>query len=600
MRGLWIAFLSLSLLFASSATAEPAKTMAEVEAQIASLAAKHGASNVLVVFDIDDTLLKGTVDLGGNAWWDWQYDLLKHPTPDRIAPTLSDLIDIQYQLYAVGRMAPVEDVSPEIVKRLKAKGHSVFALTARGPLAHSVTVRELERAGYVFDTAPHCGGLFCAGRGILSREQLRLAATQAGVTLPEERLDRVNYSDGVLTASGQDKGLILRTFLASLEHGPFEAIVLVDDGEKNVKAVTAAFQGDPRIHGIHYTYMAENGADFLHNRSRQEQTREAWSELRANLCNTFGTSCGRTLRVASWNLANLYHVSGEDLPGRPGTKREDEDYARLQMFARRLEADIVALQEVNSVAAIQRVFPAEAWQAILSPQKEYEEAHAGEAGAISDGIYTGFAVRNGIEVVSVEGLPSLGVPHTENGETRPTRWGLEIVVKHEGKTLRFISVHLKSRCGPGDLDDDNNPATPFANPLNPHCTTLAAQLPKLDEIVDVREAGDDPFFVLGDFNRPFDVSGRYDHLWKGIDDRQPQGARLWRYPFNRSAKCWQGTPFYFFAPIDFIVADDRANALVVPRSQEWIVFDDSLEKIGPKKLSDHCPLYVDLRWSPTP
>lgn len=107
-----------------------------------------------------------------------------------------------------------------------------------------------------------------------------------------------------------------------------------------------------------------------------------------------GTDCGRKLRIASWNLANLYHLSGHDLPGREGTQRSDEDYDHLQRFARLLDADLVALQEVNSIAAIRRVFPEEKWQAFISDRKRDDD----ETGRATDGIYTGFVVRNGIEV----------------------------------------------------------------------------------------------------------------------------------------------------------------------------------------------------------
>jgi endonuclease/exonuclease/phosphatase family metal-dependent hydrolase len=402
----------------------------------------------------------------------------------------------------------------------------------------------------------------------------------------------VIYSDGVFMASGQNKGDMLKVFLANVKTVPPAAIVFVDDSEKNVKDLEASYKDDARLHVIHYTRMDADVNDFRTNRGRLQKAADEWTELRGTLCRSFGNFCRRKLRVASWNLENLYHATGEDLPGRPGTARSDQDYSDLQRFGRELEADVVALQEVNSIEAIRRVFPEPQWQAFISGKKQQDIDTKQE----TDGIYTGFVVRSGVKVLGTADLPALGVGHTEGGVTRPARWGLELTVERDGKRLRFISVHLKSSCSHGILDNDNNPDNGFDNPLSAHCTTLAMQIPILDAIVDEREAGADPFFVLGDFNRAFDVDGPRDTLWDRVDDGKPEGARLWRYPFNKGAECWRGTFKYHFAPIDFIVADNRANELVVPRSQGWVTYDETLAA-RPHKISDHCPVYVDLNWN---
>ncbi len=58
-----------------------------------------------------------------------------------------------------------------------------------------------------------------------------------------------------------------------------------------------------------------------------------------------------TLTVASWNIANL---------GAPGTElrgydRTDEDYHRIGEIIAELDADVIAFQEIGSVAALQAV-----------------------------------------------------------------------------------------------------------------------------------------------------------------------------------------------------------------------------------------------------
>ena len=91
----------------------------------------------------------------------------------------------------------------------------------------------------------------------------------------------------------------------------------------------------------------------------------------------------------------------------------------------------------------------------------------------SDRIYTGFAVRRGVfDAVSKRDVPSLGVIHAPDG--RPVRWGTEILVEKDGQLLRLLSVHLKSGCHGGSLE----------NPTDPDCVTLAAQRAPLEAWID--------------------------------------------------------------------------------------------------------------------
>ena len=59
------------------------------------------------------------------------------------------------------------------------------------------------------------------------------------------------------------------------------------------------------------------------------------------------------LRIASWNLEHLKDSDGEGCVGRTGA-----DYAAIAGRLAELDADIVALQEVENAAAAYRVFAA--------------------------------------------------------------------------------------------------------------------------------------------------------------------------------------------------------------------------------------------------
>lgn len=299
---------------------------------------------------------------------------------------------------------------------------------------------------------------------------------------------------------------------------------------------------------------------------------------------------GARVRLATWNIADLHGVTGEPLPDRSrAPARTEEDFARLRRYALALDADIVAFQEVNAPEAARRVFPADAYDVVVSDRWREDRA----AGRATDGIYTGFAVRRGgpATLVEHETYRALGVDHVDaRGVARPTRRGAEILVGLPGgRRLRLMSVHLKSGCHEGGLSP----------PGRPDCETLARQGEALEAWVDRRTREEVPFVVLGDFNRRFDRFGEADHLWAAIDDGDPPPLDLFRLPEGLVSPCYAGTDGHFPMPIDFLVFDEQAWAWVDPSSLR--ILDYAVEDRPHRaRLSDHCPVVVDLVLPPEP
>lgn len=284
------------------------------------------------------------------------------------------------------------------------------------------------------------------------------------------------------------------------------------------------------------------------------------------------------VRIATWNLFNLHHVEGEPL--RPGAvARSDADYRILRRQVDRLGAQIVALQEVNGPRAARRIFPEASWELHFSG-RYLDDVVTGRS---SDRIYTGFAVARGVfDSVVKRDVPELGIETSGSG--RPLRWGTEILVERGGGRLRLLVVHLKSGCQQGSLTEPGSDA----------CRTLARQRAPLEDWIDAAAREQVPFVVLGDFNRRIDIFDQDDHLWEEIDDGQPPGLDLSRFPFRQAASCWVGSGRYREQPIDFLVFDRRALARVVPGSFRQIDYDaaDRDEQRGTP--SDHCPMVIEI------
>jgi exonuclease III len=256
------------------------------------------------------------------------------------------------------------------------------------------------------------------------------------------------------------------------------------------------------------------------------------------------------VRVATWNIE---HLRAENATG--AVPRDDADYAALGALAEELDADIVALQEVDGPAAAARVFDPVEYAFFFSDRNNPQR--------------TGFAVRRGIEVVADEDFTALALDGS-------VRRGTDITVRVGGQDVRLLSVHLKSSCFDDDLDADNR-----------HCRKLKQQVPILEGWIDERTREGVPFVVLGDFNRRFDAEG--DEFFPEIDDGEPAGLDLIRVTEGLTSECLGGRfPVY----IDHIVLDEQAAAFLIPGS--FLQVDISEEAEEAFRLSDHCPIAVDL------
>ena len=278
------------------------------------------------------------------------------------------------------------------------------------------------------------------------------------------------------------------------------------------------------------------------------------------------------IRIASWNLNRLHWRPGGAL-GRGAVARSEADYRTLARYARNLNADIVAFQEVNGPLAAARVFPSD----------DYSLHFSGRHDPRDDDIYNGFAVRKGrFERVEKRDHEALGLGNP--GARYQLRWGVDLTVRRDGRTLRLLNVHLKSKCFTGSL----------AEPRGRHCRKLARQIEPLEAWIDARWREGVPFVVLGDFNRAMDRHGRRDHLWSALDDGDPPGLELHRLPDGRERTCWRGTRRYHRHPIDFFVFGARAWRQVVAASFREVAWTDADADPRRGLPSDHCPIAVDL------
>jgi hypothetical protein len=224
------------------------------------LSEQLGPENVLVVFDIDNTLLAMEQGLGSDQWYKWQKSLEhEKPCSDLL---VGDLLETQGALYYASAMRLTQPNAAQQVAELQNAGLKVIAVTSRGPDFSLQTFRELRRNNISFWTSA-----------------LPPARGYSEPFIPEGGEHEALYQDGVFLTAGQDKGVMLKFLLAYPGVTQPAVIVIVDDDLHKLEAVMKAFKGtSTSVHA--WRYSGEDANAIALNKS---EATSQWNELRPAL-----------------------------------------------------------------------------------------------------------------------------------------------------------------------------------------------------------------------------------------------------------------------------------------------------------------------------
>jgi len=275
------------------------------------------------------------------------------------------------------------------------------------------------------------------------------------------------------------------------------------------------------------------------------------------------------IKIASWNIAWL--------GSHEYNKRTTDDYQQLAHYAKQLDADVIALQEVESEYWARKVFG-----------NDYDYY---------------FSTKDWVQRVGVAIKKSKGFKVTAKEykalDVGKVRHGMDITLTKNDKTLHLLAVHLKSGCFAAPLDINSVSAMPSTSikeeKRKEACTKLNKQISPLEQWIDSHASQDAAYIVLGDFNRRFsqDIALKYSEdkgLWQAINDEGQEA--LWTPTATANSDCWGG---YYKDYIDHIIFSPKAKENYVEASFEQLVFKPKYTKELSRSLSDHCPISVKLK-----
>ena len=268
------------------------------------------------------------------------------------------------------------------------------------------------------------------------------------------------------------------------------------------------------------------------------------------------------LTLATWNVEHLAY------PADSGCKpRNPTDVAALKAYAAQLNADIVALQEVASVEAVAQIFPKDQWQIVLSKRAKSETYSCRENGYTSTQQRVAFAVRKSLPVLNTRHYDELA--QGLNG----LRYGLSITVDTADGATEVLNVHLKSGCFVDDYEKSDRKA----------CPTFAKQAVWLDKWFEAKEASNEPYVVMGDFNHR--LATQNNRFMKELASNSDGSASTLNHITHKVVSCHPRYP----APIDHVFAGGLTHTQAANVQMRYFA-DNSEEAM----LSDHCAVTFTL------
>ncbi|BDX07870.1 DUF2608 domain-containing protein [Planctobacterium marinum] len=243
-----------------------------IVAEVNRLNAKYGVSNVLIVLDIDNTILTSSVDLGGDVWYQWQRGKLDiKPTDEqKVACLFEDSIGLLYELVP---MTLTESNVVEIIKQWQTDGNTLFALTSRAPKYRAATERELYNKG-------------------INLEATALAPIGQPAPVYRETVGReLSYMKGVMMTSGMNKGDMLEYILQKTDRS-FDAFVFVDDSKKNIVDLYEKYKDNKDIdanifHYVHIEHQREETFGKIITEQQALKMDNDWKSLNETLNSLF-------------------------------------------------------------------------------------------------------------------------------------------------------------------------------------------------------------------------------------------------------------------------------------------------------------------------
>ncbi|WP_163920550.1 endonuclease/exonuclease/phosphatase family protein [Photobacterium sp. Alg240-V54] len=284
------------------------------------------------------------------------------------------------------------------------------------------------------------------------------------------------------------------------------------------------------------------------------------------------TSYAQSFTLMSWNMQWL------SLNSTSPVVRSEADYQALQQIFTSHSPDILAFQEVDSVAALYRVINRQHYNIYFSSRMNNHQDSFKK-----NNQYTGFAVKKAIVVDNLDDLSQLSTPTIATGGTayfnNKLRYGSVINIIIDNQPITLLNLHLKSGCFSGKQ---------LAQQQRRACKTLAQQLKLIKQWIHTQQAVSTALIIVGDFNHR--ITSNHNFINKITDNP----IRLHHISASIKANCTVklATKVSQYRTYTNLIDHLFATTNVKVLSQHQIQYNK--QQLSQFTLSDHCPLLFRL------
>jgi endonuclease/exonuclease/phosphatase family metal-dependent hydrolase len=284
----------------------------------------------------------------------------------------------------------------------------------------------------------------------------------------------------------------------------------------------------------------------------------------------------KSLRVVTWNTEHLAAHNGKGCKA-----RDTESYTQMRQYAQSLDADVIALQEVDSLAAVERIFPDSQWQIIMSSRTDSPSYTCRENKQASTQQKVAFVVRKPILIKQVNHLSELAKAKVG------AREAIHLQIEQAGKPLNLLNVHMKSGCFVENYEVSNKS----------NCAIYAKQAEYLKSYLAQQNLARENWFILGDFNHHLTATDNHFRVellaasdYKNKKDYSDGSPLIAANNLFIATDGVVGCHPKYPLPIDHIVISASMRRALVPSSVKFHNYNTD------HMLSDHCALSAQFNF----
>ena len=224
-------FLSLLFLLFSPLYGEVRTTQSFSEV------ARDIDSNTLLIFDIDNTILRPAQMVGAEEWFcNYLQELCSKGMDHEEA--LNTALDVWTAIEMVTKVVPIEKTTPEVIAQVQQKTIRCMAITTRSPCLAHTTIKQLASIGIDLNlTSPTNASFFLTN------------------------LPQVEFRDGILFTDGPSKGSAFKAFLRQLRYRP-KKVIFIDDKLHYVEDLNFLEKEGIAYLGFHYVNENQYGESY--------------------------------------------------------------------------------------------------------------------------------------------------------------------------------------------------------------------------------------------------------------------------------------------------------------------------------------------------